>query len=294
MSFTITALVDATIVAELKQMQEFGVFEGKRRSDKPPNEKVISTKMFHKAKGDEVRSRIVAREFADGVFVPEHHAGTPPTWALKLVISRMMSQGRTRQLASHDVSVAFFHAWLEKGVWVKPPKDLKLNDDWLWYVLKAFYGLRIKQSIPRSGTRDVHHVWVDTAALDSLAGRHGDDFFYREGEVDEMILASFKAKVLPRLGPGASTEGTILRRILRWSEEGVHMAPDAKHVENLARLLEVKGVKPSPTPSSRATGRGQRDVLEPLTAAEATVFRRGTGIRQRNSLKTCRRLASFQ
>ena len=49
-------------------------------------------------------------------------------------------------------------------------------------------------------------------------------------------------------------------------------------MENLASLLEVKGAKPSPTPSSRATGRGQRDVLELLTAAEATVFRRGTGI----------------
>ena len=82
--------------------------------EKPPNEKVISTKMFHTAKGDEVRSRSVAREYADGVFAPEHHAGTPPTWALKLVISRMMSKGRTRQLASHDVSVAFFHAWLRE------------------------------------------------------------------------------------------------------------------------------------------------------------------------------------
>ena len=76
---------DATIAgirAERTQMQEFGVFEWKRKSEKPPIEKkVISTKMFHKAKGDEVRSRIVAREFADGVFAPEHHAGTPPTWA---------------------------------------------------------------------------------------------------------------------------------------------------------------------------------------------------------------------
>ena len=118
--------------------------------------------------------------------------------------------------------------------------------------------------------------------FDSLARWHGDDF-YTEGEpgaldeVDEMILASFKAKVLPRLGPGASTEGTILRRVLR-SAEGVHMAPDAKHVENLASLLGVKGATPSPTPSSRASGRGQRDVLQLLTAAEATVFRRGTGI----------------
>ena len=55
------------------------------------------------------------------------------------------------------------------------------------------------------------------------------------------------------------------------------MAPDTKHVENLADLLEVKGAKPSATPCFRA-GRGQRDVLELLTVAEATVFRRGTGI----------------
>ena len=82
----------------------------KRKSEKPRYEKkVISTKMFHKAKREEIRSRIAALEFADGVFAPEHHAGTPPTWALKLVISRMKSKGRTRQLASHDMSVAFFH-----------------------------------------------------------------------------------------------------------------------------------------------------------------------------------------
>ena len=55
------------------------------------------------------------------------------------------------------------------------------------------------------------------------------------------------------------------------------MAPDTKHVENLSSLLEVKGAKPRPTPSSSATGRGQRDGLELLTAAEATVCR-GTGI----------------
>ena len=113
----------AGIWAELAQIQEFGVFEWKRKEEKPATERVICTNIFHKAKGDEVRSRIVAREFADGVFAP--------TWALKLVISRMMSKGRTRQLASHDVSVVFFHAWLERGVWVKPPKELRLSDDWL-------------------------------------------------------------------------------------------------------------------------------------------------------------------
>ena len=119
---------DATIAgirAELAQMQEF---EWRRSSEKPvrERERVISSKMIHKAKGDEVRSRIVAR-----VFAPAHYAGTPPTWALKLVLSRTVSKSRTRQFSSHDVSVAFFHAWLEQGVWVKPPKELRLGDDWL-------------------------------------------------------------------------------------------------------------------------------------------------------------------
>ena len=72
-------------------------------------------------------------------------------------------------------------------------------------------------------------------------------------------------------------EGTILRRIFLWSPEGVHVAPDAKHVD-LASPLEVKGATPSPTPSSLATCRGERDVSELLTAAEATVFRRGMEI----------------
>ena len=124
---------DATIAgirAELTQMQEFEVFGWKRRTEKLAAEKIISTKMFHKTKGNDIRSRTVAREFADGVFAPEHHASTLPTWALKLVISRMVSKSRTRQLASHDASVAFFHARPERGVWVKPPKKLRLSDDW--------------------------------------------------------------------------------------------------------------------------------------------------------------------
>ena len=44
--------------------------------------------------------------------------------------------------------------WLERGVWVKPPKDLRLNDSWLWYVVKAssLRNDRIEQGIPRGGT----------------------------------------------------------------------------------------------------------------------------------------------
>ena len=170
--------------------------------------------------------------------------------ALKLVLSRMVSKGRTRQFASHDVSVAFFHAWLEQGVWVKPPKELRLGDNWLWYVVKALYGMRESSKAFQDVVRNMYleYEWTllqtvpclaYSSKLDTLSGWHGDDF-YTEGEsealdeIDEMILRTFKAKVLPRLGPGANVESTILRRTLKWSTEGVHLTPDAKHVENLA------------------------------------------------------------
>ena len=63
------------------------------------------------------------------------------------------------------MSVAFFHAWLERGVWVKPPKDLRLSDDWLWYVVKALCGMRESSKAFQEVVREiVHHVRVDPAA----------------------------------------------------------------------------------------------------------------------------------
>ena len=66
-----------------------------------------------------------------------------------------MSKRRTRQLASYDVSVAFFHAWLERGVWVKHPKELRLSDDWLWNVVKALYGVRVSSNAFQDVVRDM-------------------------------------------------------------------------------------------------------------------------------------------
>ena len=151
----------AGIRAEPMQMQEFGVFEWKRKSEKLVDERVISTKMFHKAKGDE-GDRSLWHERTQMEFAPKHHAGTPPTWALKLVNSRMMSKGCARQLASHDLLVAFFHAWLERGVWVKPPRELRLTDDWLWCAVKALYGMRESSKAFQEVVRDMYitHEWI--------------------------------------------------------------------------------------------------------------------------------------
>ena len=78
-----------------------------------------------------MRSRIVARQVTD-CHAPEHHAGTPPVWALKLVLSRLASRGRSRQLTLHDICVAFFHCLSSSSQCGSSfPKELGLHD-WLW------------------------------------------------------------------------------------------------------------------------------------------------------------------
>ena len=98
---------------------------------------VTSTKSHPRSKRDETQPRTVTLEFADVMCAPEHHASTLRTRALRSVNNRMMSKCRTRQLQSCDTLSAFFHAWLERGVGVKPPKDPRLSDGLCQHPVKA-------------------------------------------------------------------------------------------------------------------------------------------------------------
>ena len=69
----------------------------------------------------------------------EGRASTLRTRTMQSVINRMMSKCRTRQLESCDTLSAFFHAWLERGVRLEPPKDPRLSDGWRWQLARAFF-----------------------------------------------------------------------------------------------------------------------------------------------------------
>ena len=111
-------------------VQECEMFRRRHKYEKSSMHTVISTTTSHKAKRDDTQLSVVTHEYADAMRVPEHYANTLHTRALGSVTSRMMSKCRTRQLESCDTLSAFFHAWLEKGVRVKPPKDPRLGDGW--------------------------------------------------------------------------------------------------------------------------------------------------------------------
>ena len=89
---------------------------------------------------------------------------------------------------------------------------------------------------------------------------HGDDFISCGSaaaldEVDRVLTAHFDTKILP--------QGKHLGRTMRWSPQGFEWESNSKHVEDMVELcglkLESKG---APTPITKATGRGRRDITE--------------------------------
>ena len=125
------------IRTEPMQMHGYEMFRRRHKYEKSSMQTVISATTSHNAKRDETQTRVVTHEYADAMCAPDHHASTLRTRALRSVISRMMSKCRTRQLESCNTLSAFFHAWLERGVWVKPPKDPRLSDDRCQHLAKA-------------------------------------------------------------------------------------------------------------------------------------------------------------
>ena len=163
----------AGVGSEPTQMQECEVFEWRHRSKRSSIETVISTRMSYKAKRNRAQPSIVMPEYADAMRVSEHYASTLCTRTQRLMINSMMSKCRTRQPESYDTLSAFFHDWLERGVWTELPTDPRLNDGWCWQQVSASQLLSPEVSV-------------------------------------------------------------------RWLSGSVHMTTDAKHVENLAGLSEVK------------------------------------------------------
>ena len=119
--------------------QECQMFKRRHEYEKSSMQTVIRTTTSHRAKRDEGHLRVVTHEYADAMRVLEHYANTRRTRTLQPVISRMMPKSRARQLESCDTSSAFFHAWLERGVRMKPPKDTRLSDGWRWQLARAFF-----------------------------------------------------------------------------------------------------------------------------------------------------------
>ena len=117
----------------------FDVFEAVDRSTVPPR-KIISTRKEEKWKGEEVRSRFVARDYKwrepDRV---DLFAATPTDVGLTLLLAVASALGLSVQTS--DLVTAFMHATLHEPCYVEPLVGYK-QDGRVWRLKKAINGIR--------------------------------------------------------------------------------------------------------------------------------------------------------
>ena len=163
-----------------------------------------------------VRSRLVVKQVRGADKREDVFAGTPPLAAMRYVLSRAASRGKTRSIGVWDISVAFFHAKITEEVYVRPPANLRVQGQ-VWRLKRAMYGTQVASSLWQRLVRETLGAgsWTVLKSIpcvaynekeDSLVIFHGDDFF-AEGEsraLDELdkVLSAFEVKCMPRVGPG--------------------------------------------------------------------------------------------
>ena len=228
-------------------------------------------------KDEGVRARLVAQQFNLSVR-HDTFAATPGLKAVRFLLSRAASgrpsrgQG-VRQLALYDIEVAFFHAMLdprEPRMYMKVPLDV-LPAGRLARLLRAMYGTRKASSSWQDEAARVLTVLggfrrlrgnpmvFHNAVLDIVVVLHGDDYL-AEGpaenldDLDALMRANFRVKVLPRVGPLAGASGRYLGRALGFdAARGFWYEADPRHGEAIVAGLSPGGAKPAATPSSKGT-----------------------------------------
>ena len=135
--------------AEMKSFEEMGVYEyvPKELAMKDANGKIVGVRWVDVLKGEDVRSRLVAQEFASGDDRDDIFAATPPLFATKMCISDAASCSMDgpgdRALMVLDVKRAFLYGDIEATVYIRlPPEDPMHDKGYVGLLEKAMYGTR--------------------------------------------------------------------------------------------------------------------------------------------------------
>ena len=114
---------------------------------------------------------------------------------------------------------------------------------------------------------------------------HGDDFVAvaEDGQLDhfEQVLEnSMEIKRVGRIGPGRSSTGKVLKRVVHWSGDGFTWEEDPKLTEKLLNVLNLREGKGALTPGGRDNGKDDRDVDCELENCDAKLVRAAAGLEQ--------------
>ena len=284
---------------ELDYFKKQGVYRKVPRSDaKAIGGKIIKLKWIDTNKGDNttpnMRSRLVGKEFRD-YDNPEHFASTPPLEGMRAVISRAATDdGQARAVMVNDIARAYFNAKMDRDLFCELPEEDRVpGEDMVGKLELCLYGIRDAakswQECLATHLREIGFV-RGTAfpsvyynkELDIMCVVHGDDYI-SSGPVESLktmrksLETRFEVSKTFVIGHGKDmlSEGKVLNRIIRATDNGYELEADIRHAELLIKQMSFEGTKGVTTPGIVDPDKQPGDDAEEITLApaDATAFR---------------------
>ena len=283
---------------EIEFFRRKRVYRKMKRSEIPRGAVVIRVRWVDINKGDEqnpdYRSRLVAMQFRDGKGAAEWFAATPPTEAMRIIISTAAMEvdknGKRYELMANDVRRAYFYAQAREEVYVELPDEDKsqedIDEDRVGVLRLAMYGTR---SAAAAWQERVTEVLVKNGYEKGRANPcvfynksrnlrtliHGDDFFSSGPReelqwLDRKLKDNFELKTNRiSMEPGEEREMKMLNQIVRMTKDGIEYEADPRHGELVVKMLGLEDANGVVTPGENMEERES----EPLGTGETTMYR---------------------
>ena len=219
-------------------------------------------------------------------------AATPPLEAFKSILSMATTNNRGEIVMVHDVSRAFFHAKVQRDVYVDlPEEDVLPGDEGKCAKLEfSLYGIRgaainwhneYSQQLLNNGFIQgesspcvFYHPYRKISTI-----VHGDDYVSVGQESNLQWLEQrlkdkyeIKTKWL-EYKPEHQQEVRVLNRIITWNQQGIEYEADPRHVEVMLTEVGLTECTHVTTPGTSTDGRTGMDCEEPLQPRDESRYR---------------------
>mgnify|MGYP000446280345 FL=1 len=263
-----------------------------------PEGMIVGTRWVFVKKGDKVRCRLVAQEFAGSDKREDLYAGTPPLPATRYLLSDIVSRGRRNgkgELMVVDIKRAFLHGLCTRSIYIELPGEESKWGKIRGKLIRALYGTRDAPlawlTVVKSDMKEMHFEECKVTngvythrERDLRVVAHVNDFLL-SGAIEDLhwfrdqMLKKYELKVQV-IGWDRDDEKELnfLGRVIRATPTGVEIEGDDKHVEMLEKEWEMTNCNPVPTPyvkpPASVNGVGGETEGRAMSPANATLYRR--------------------
>ena len=254
-----------------------------------PEGKTVGTRWVFVKKGDKVRCRLVAQEFAGSDKREDLYAGTPPLSATRYLLSDSVSREssgygdtrdsspwphnhrkRSRKLMVVDIKRACLHGFCTRSIYIELPGTESEGGKYVGKLVRALYGTRdaplawqtvVKKDMKELGFEEckVTNGVYTHSTRDLRTVAHVDDFLL-SGEIHDLLWfrdrlhEKYELKVqVAGWNQEDEKELRVFGRDIRLTPTGIELEGDDKHVGLLEQEWGMSECNPVPTPYVKPT-----------------------------------------